>query len=156
MTGDLATFEGHGIKFVYPVSWPVSEEGNDETVTITVNSKGCSFFSVVVMDPPQDPEDVIEQIVETYREIYPEMDEYPLFIPSAAPGMHAARELDFVCLDLVTTVSLHAFRTGERTLVTLVQGPDKELEEISPLLEAIAKSVHADDGMNQEATLEDV
>ncbi|MBA4029478.1 MAG: hypothetical protein C0478_00955 [Planctomyces sp.] len=155
MVADLARYEGHGLSFSHPRGWEISEESNDDAITITVTSSGCSFFTLVVMDPPQDPEDVIEQIVETYREIYPEMDEYPHFIPAGAPGMHAARELDFVCLDVVTTVALHAFRTGERTLMTLVQGPDKELEDISPLLEAIAKSVQADDGIEQDHSASD-
>lgn len=141
----MNTYERNGVRFEYPEGWHVSEQETEDSLTINVESTHASFWTLVIFHDGGDPEDVIEQIVESYRDEYPDLDEYPVFSAGAGIGLQAARELDFVCLDLVTTVSLKAIRTAEQTLLIVLQGPDAELDTLRETLEAITRSLQVED-----------
>jgi hypothetical protein len=49
--------------------------------------------------------------------------------------------VEFVCLELVNSAFLRAFRLGESSALVLYQGTDHELEDTRPILEEISASL---------------
>ena len=87
-----------------------------------------------------DPEAIIDSVIDAYQEMYEELDVYDSGIE--IPGIDSlARELDFVCLDLVSSASLLIFQPGTQTVLVMFQGEDRELEKTRPLLEAMTRSI---------------
>jgi len=137
------TYEGHGVRFQYPGFWELSEERGEGEVTLTVNSGETSFWSLSLYQESPDPKELIETALETYEEIYNEIDIYPADA-QLCQRETVARDIDFVYLELINGVRLRAFRTGAFTALLIYQGTDFELKETLPLLEGISKSLTCD------------
>ena len=52
-----------------------------------------------------------------------------------------ARDVDFVCFELINSAFIRSFQTERFTVLVLYQGFDAELETTRPLLEAISASL---------------
>jgi hypothetical protein len=138
-----ATYEGHGIRFRYPETWLLSEQEDVRLTSITVDSPETSSWSVSLFSDAPSPEEVVDSAVEAFREEYAEVDVYPA---QASMAEHAtfARDLDFVCFELISSAYLRAFRAGRITVLVHYQGYDVELETTRPLLEGISASLELD------------
>jgi hypothetical protein len=133
-------YEGHGISFRYPVYWELTEQVDDEAISITVASPETSFWSISLFQDGPSPQEVLESAVEALQEEYAEADIYP---STARIGKRVgvARDVDFVCFELINSAFLRAFQTERFTVLVLYQGFDGELETTRPLLEAISTSL---------------
>ncbi|HET6327122.1 MAG TPA: hypothetical protein VFG04_20745 [Planctomycetaceae bacterium] len=133
-------YEGHGISFRYPANWELTEQEDDEATSITVASPETSFWSISLFQDSPSPQEVLNSAVEAFREEYAEADIYP---STARVGKRAglARDVDFVCFELISSAFLRAFQTRRYTVLVLYQGFDGELETTRPLLEAISASL---------------
>lgn len=136
-------YEGHGIRFRYPAWWEVSVQEDDECASITVDSPETSSWSVSLFFDGPPPEAVVNSAVEAFREEYDEVDVYPSDA-SAGERPSVARDVDFVCLELISSAFLRSFQTERFTALVLYQGFDGELETTRPLLEAITNSLKLD------------
>jgi hypothetical protein len=139
-------FEGHGIRFEYPEDWILHEQSSAEEITLTVQSPDSSFWSVtLIMDRP-DPRRVLDEILDTFREEYSEIDIYPSEVRLGDQPTESC-ELDFVCHDLIGSAFLRAVTAPNFTLLVLYQGADLELDDTQPLMEKINNSLtwEADD-----------
>jgi hypothetical protein len=52
-----------------------------------------------------------------------------------------ARDIDFVCLELLNSASIRAFRAREFTVLVLFQFTEGERDETGPILERITRSL---------------
>lgn len=137
------TFARYGVQFRYPGWWELAEQPNDDGVSITVSSPETAFWTLSLLPGVLAPEDVVEQAVDAFRDEYDELDVYPS-TAEVCRRPTAARDIDFVCLDLIGSAFLRAFRTARFTALVLYQGTDRELAETRETLERIAASLECD------------
>jgi hypothetical protein len=144
-----AEYEGHGIHFRYPAAWSLSEQEQGCLTSITVDSPETSSWSISLFFDHPSTEQVLDSAVEAFREEYEEVDVYPA---EARLAEHAsvARDVDFVCFELISSAFLRAFQADRFTVLVLYQGFDGELETTRPLLEAISASLTLDDPLPGE------
>ncbi|HXY36407.1 MAG TPA: hypothetical protein VEI07_19380 [Planctomycetaceae bacterium] len=133
-------YEGHGISFRYPAYWELTEQEDEEATSITVASPETSFWSISLFQHGPPPQQVLDSAIEAFREEYDEVDVYA---STARTGERAgvARDVDFVCFELINSAFLRSFQTDRFTVLVLYQGFDGELEITRPLLEAISASL---------------
>src|SRR5262249_13641408 len=129
-------YQGHGISFRYPAYWEVTEQEDEESISITAASPETSFWPISLFQNGPSPQEVLQSAVEALQEEYAEADIYP---SKARVGKRTgvARDVDFVCFELINSAFVRAFQTERYTVLVLYQGFDGELETTRPQLEAI-------------------
>jgi len=140
-----ADYHAHGVRFQHPGDWTVTEEVGPDETTISVQSSGTSFWSLTLIADAPDPADVVETVLDAYRSEYTDLDIY-----ESAPQdglVAAARDLEFVCLDVMNSATVVAFRTHRRTALVISQGTDREWEFTRPILESITDSFWCEEGL---------
>ncbi|MGQ0634832.1 MAG: hypothetical protein ACT4QC_09495 [Planctomycetaceae bacterium] len=137
-------YTAHGVQFRYPGEWQVSEQRDDGQVSITVSSPHTSFWTLTLLEGRPDPHDIVEAVVAAFRDEYEELDVYE---SRARVGQRktVARDIDFVCLELLNTAKVRAFRTPGFTAMVLYQATDQELEQAGPVFEQITLSLACGD-----------
>jgi hypothetical protein len=136
-------YEGHGIRFEYPDDWLFHEQALAEEVTLTVQSPDSAYWSLtLVLDRP-DPVRVVEAALNAFREEYSEVDVYPCEVELHGQPTEA-RDLDFICHDLIGSAFVRAIQTPQLTLLVLYQVAELELETARPLLDKITQSLSWD------------
>lgn len=138
-----AEFTGCGVRFRYPDRWELSEEPSDEGTTITVSSSGASFWTLSLFFDCPAPKDVVEQALDTFRAEYDELDVYSVSL-ELCQRPTSARDIEFVCLEMLNSAFLRSFQTEQFTALVLYQGTDQELEQTREALDAIANSLQYD------------
>lgn len=140
---ETLTYSGYGVRFQYPSNWTLSEDTGSDQTTITVQSPGTSYWMLSLFSDRPDPERIVESVMEAYQSLYEDLDVYE---PDAQVlGFPAiTRELDFVCLDLVTTAAMIAFQAIDQSVLVMFQGEDRELEKTRPLMEAMTRTLLCD------------
>lgn len=133
-------YAGHGIGFEYPESWTIHEAEESGQISISALSSGTSFWSVHLCKEDQEPATLIETALDAFREEYKDLDVYEAEV-NLCQQPTVARDLDFVCLDLVNRAFLRAFRASGSVILILYQGTDFELELTLPDLESISESL---------------
>lgn len=140
---DLAIYQGHGVQFEYPEDWTIQEESGADQTTISVQSPGTTYWTLSLFEDRPDAEQVAESVITAYEEMYEELDIYePDVQVLGVPAI--ARELDFVCLDLVSTASLIVFQSLKHTILITFQGEDRDLEKTRPIVELMTRSLLCD------------
>ncbi|MCB9953127.1 MAG: hypothetical protein H6824_19300 [Planctomycetaceae bacterium] len=139
----MQRYKNHGIAFQYPEDWMLEEENNEGDTTITVTDGETSFWSLHLMRERPQVEEVIEEIETAFKGEYDEVD-VERSIKQLARREAEAREISFVCLELVNTAFVRVFRTGRFTVMILCQATDHELEDARSNFEAIADSLDVD------------
>jgi hypothetical protein len=86
---------------------------------------------------------VLEEATSAFRDEYDELDEYPA-TASLGGQPAAARNLEFVSLELINCVQLRAQEAGGRTLFVLAQVTDHQRDEYEPTFQAISDSQRPD------------
>ncbi|MGH7202691.1 MAG: hypothetical protein ACREJB_18945 [Planctomycetaceae bacterium] len=134
----------HSVRFRYPEDWELGEEEHGEDLVITVSSPETSFWSLSLFLDRPTPQRVMETAIGAFREEYEEMDVYS---PEVSVCMRdtVARDVEFVCLELINGAFLRAFQTQEFTALVLYQGTDSELSDTRRILEAITASLQCDE-----------
>lgn len=134
-------YRSNGVRFRYPDDWELNEEQSIENeVSITVSSSETSFWSLTLFLDGELPEVLVESAIEAFREEYEELDIYT----AEADYCHRtniARDVEFVCFELMNSAFLRAFRSGSFSVLILYQGNDQELEETKSILEEISASL---------------
>jgi hypothetical protein len=135
-----ATYQAHGVKFRYPSEWEVSEQKERAQFSITVSSPDTAFWTLSLFSDCPEPDDVVEAVLDAFREEYDEMDEYPAN-GRIGKRQSLGRDIDFVCLDSLNSAGVRAFRARQFTVMVLYQHTEAEREETGPLLEMITRSL---------------
>lgn len=138
-------YRAHGIQFRHPGDWSVTEDVGPDETTISVHSSGTSYWSLTLIDDAPDPDDIIETVLGAYRDEYTDVEVHPVAPKIRTPAV--ARDIDFVCLDLVNSAAVMAFRTNRRTLLVVSQGTDHELELTRSVMESMTQSLSCEEGL---------
>ena len=146
-------FEQHGVRFEYPDDWILHEESSPGEVSITVNSPETSFWSLTLLFDRPDPYRVVETVLDTLREEYSEIDVYSSE-EQLGDSRTVARDVDFVCHELIGSAFVRAAVAPGFTLLVLYQGADFELDETQSILERVSKTLTWD--TSSEARVVDV
>ena len=133
-------YEAHGVRFLYPGFWELSEQPNESGVSITVSSLETSFWSLNIFFDGPDPELVVDQALKAFRDEYDELDVYPADV-ELCRRQTLARDVDFVCFELLNSAYLRAFRTERFTALVLYQATNDELQQTRPLMNGIDQSL---------------
>lgn len=134
------TYSAHGIRFRYPSEWDVDEQDDEEQVSITVSSPGTSFWVLNLYFDRPAPDDLVEAALDAFREEYEELDIYPSRA-KLCKRKTVARDIDFVCLELLNSAYVRAFRTDRFSVLVLYQGTGRELDETGPIFEKMTRSL---------------
>lgn len=138
-----AEYAEHGLRFSYPQDWELSEQREGDEISITVNSPQTAFWTVTLFLDRPDPKRVMKAALDAFRQEYPELDVYP--VKTRVCGqVSLARNLDFVCLELLNSAWLRTLRTPDFTIFVLYQAHDAELKVNGPILKQITKSMEVD------------
>ena len=138
-------YQNHGLLFRYPAAWNLTEEAGDGCVEITVAPGDTAYWTATILTERPEVEEVLEAAVDTYMELYDEVDVFDLSTEIAHhPG--EGRDVEFVCFELLNRAELRAFRTSHSTVLISCQGTDTELEELQPMFDEITCSLEVPDG----------
>lgn len=138
-------YNAHGVEFDYPEGWELEVAEGEGEVTISVANGETSFWSLRLMFDPIPVDEVLQTALAAFREEYGDLDEYAVseeLCDHPAVGM----DIEFVCMELINTAGLRAFRTDKFTAFVLFQATDVELSETRAVLEAISVSLEYDIG----------
>lgn len=135
-----AKFEKLGITFQYPDNWTLEEEAQVGRGSVTVYSPGGAFWSVTVHPQEFDPGDLARAAADAIREEYKEVE-----TQEAAETVTGYRmvgyDLNFYCLDLITTACVRSLRTGRATYTLFCQAEDRDFDELDAVFRAITASL---------------
>lgn len=135
-----ALYNAHGVRFRYPSDWELSEQWEGEQISITVSSPETAFWTLSLFQDCPEPDDIVEAVLDAFRDEYSEMDEYPSRV-RVCKRPTAARDIDFVCLEVLNTACVRVFRTREYTVLVLFQWTEAEREISGPILDRITRSL---------------
>lgn len=133
-------FVNHGVTFKYPPEWELSEQSKLGEVSITVSSPRTAFWTLTLFYDRPEPQEIIETVLAAFHEEYDEMDDYPA---RARLCQHktVARDIEFVCLELLNSAWARSFRTEDYTVLVLYQTSDLDIDETQPVMESITRSL---------------
>ncbi len=135
-----STYQAHGVRFRYPREWEVSEQQEGDQISITVSSPHTAFWTVTLFPGCPEPEDIVAAALDAFHEEYDELDDYPSRV-RVCRRRTVARDIDFVCLELLNSAGIRAFRAGRFTVLVLFQLTESEREETAPVLDRITRSL---------------
>jgi hypothetical protein len=136
-----ACFQKVGIRFLYPENWRISEEdlaGSPQQ--ISVQSPGSGFWSLMVYDPNTEPQDLVEQVLQSMQGEYPGVESSSV-LDRFEDVETTGYDMCFYCLDFVVNSRVMAAQTRGRTFLVLWQAEDREFEKIEPVFRAITISL---------------
>jgi len=134
------TYDAHGIRFRYPSHWELSEEQVDNEISITVASGETSFWSIILFLDGLRPEELIESALSVFRDEYDDIDDYEVEA-EICNRRCVARDIEFVCMELINSAFLRSFKTEPFSVLVLYQGTDHELKQTKSFLEGISASI---------------
>jgi hypothetical protein len=136
-------YHRHGISFLFPAGWELSEESQEDAQTVTVSDQG-PFWSVTILKRRPRAEHVMSEAIEAFQSVYDEIDEYTdSAVLLGEPAL--ARNLEFVSMELINCVYLRALEVGGRTLFVMAQVTDHERNDYDAIFAAISASLKVDD-----------
>lgn len=136
-----AVFEKLGISFQYPDNWTLEEEeAQVGRGSVTVFSPGGAFWSVTVHPQEVDPSDLARAAADAIREEYKEVETEETAETVAGYTM-VGYDLNFYCLDLITTACVRSLRTGRATYTLFCQAEDHDFDELRAVFRAITASL---------------
>jgi hypothetical protein len=136
-----AVYEHRGIRFLYPDNWSLmDEEIEDWPRSVTVQSEHTAFLSIHAYPARQAIEPLIDQVIESIREVYPELE---VLEADDVVGDTATSGVDicFFYLDLLVEAKVRALKTPTYTLVWHYQAESREFEEVEPVFNAMVTSL---------------
>lgn len=140
----LRDYHRHGVRFQFPSDWELTEQSTDDETTISVQSAGTSFWTVVLLKSRPDPEQVLSTVVDAFEQDYEDVD-VTSSVGSLGGMPSLGREIDFVCYDLVNSATLKVCQTSDMTVMVLHQGTDHEMEATGDQMLAMTASLRCDD-----------
>jgi hypothetical protein len=142
MEHGLERVELDGLRFIAPPGWTREVEHSEEGVVCSMQSTGVSFALVGVYPSNRDPDDVVEQALDSLRQEHPtlEADEWDEADPE---DPIQTIEAVFLSLDVVSYCWLRAWRVGSRTALAMVQSVEPEAERGRLVFRAICQSMES-------------
>ena len=137
----VATYDRHGICFVYPDNWEFSEEFQDaDTHCVTLQSPGSGFWMLQAFETTKTPVLLAAEALSSIKQEYDDIE--VVQVEEEIEGIRAVGyDLLFYCLDFIVSARVRSFSLDTRSFVLLWQAEDKEFEKIAPVFAAITTSL---------------
>jgi hypothetical protein len=136
-----AVYQQFGVRFLYPENWEVlDEETADWPRTVTLQSRETGFWTLQVYPPDQDARKAVQAVVESIREVYPDLEVLPAketIADSEAKGVDIA----FFYLDLLVEAKIRCVKSPSGVILWHYQAESRELDTVEPVFRAIATSL---------------
>jgi hypothetical protein len=136
-----AVYQQFGVRFLYPENWEVlDEETADWPRTVTLQSQETGFWTLQVYPPNQDARQAVLAVVESIREVYPDLEVLPAketIADAEAKGVDIA----FFYLDLLVEAKIRCVKAPSGVIVWHYQAESRELDTVEPVFRAIATSL---------------
>lgn len=136
----VATFDKHGVQFMYPENWSLTTDDESWPRAISVESPSGAFWSLHLYSPPADPRKLTEDVISALRAEYD-----PLEAEEASEQVGDVKaegyDLSFFYLDLLIICHTRSFTFGNKTLVIMTQAEDRDYQQLEPVFRAITVSL---------------
>ncbi len=136
---DFASTIIDGIQFSFPIGWQVEHSEDERGRLASLDGPSATFSVVGVYPKEEDPEDVVEQTIESLRDEHPgleledaEDEEWNEHITS--------EQVCFMSVDTVSYCRIRSWRMAEKTVVVFTQFPEREAKIAIALHQAICAS----------------
>jgi hypothetical protein len=138
-----AVYESHGIRFLYPENWTLMDEDPDNWPrTVTIQSEHTAFLTLHSYPARQDTAPLIDEVIETIREVYPDME-----VLEAHDKVGDIKtwgvNICFFYLDLLVEAKIRSLKTPTYTLIWHYQAESREFEKLEPVFDAVITSLMA-------------
>jgi hypothetical protein len=130
------------VRFAYPTGWTREIEEADDGVNVSLQSGGVSFAIVGVYPPDFEPDDLLEQALDSLREEHPTLETEDLD-ERGLTEEGASAEAVFISLDAVVYCWIRCWRVGGSSILVFVQSVEPEAEKTRGVFRAICKSMEA-------------
>lgn len=140
-----AVFDRQGLRFLYPENWDLElGESPTDAGTVTVHSPTGAFWSITRYPRGQSPDALCQAVVAALREEYDTVEAIPIAARFAGDGA-VSYELNFIYLDLIGTVRLHAFYTATATCLIYIQAEIRDYDALEQVFDAVCRSLRIGD-----------
>jgi hypothetical protein len=136
-----ANFEQFGIRFQYPDNWTL--EADDLLKgqgAVSVYSPGGGFWSLTVHDPSDEPDELVDAVVDTMRNLYEELDAEES-VETIDGRQVPCCEMNFYYLDLTNTATVRVISSARANYLVLCQAEDREFAELENVFAAMTASL---------------
>lgn len=138
-----ATYRQFGVRFLYPENWELADEpSNDLPRVLSVTSPTGGFWTLHVYDAAAEPADLADEVLGSMKQEYDSL-EWEEVKEQIGPCQAAGYDMEFYCLDFVTSARVRAFRQGARTYVVLAQAESRDFDKLADVFRAITLSLFA-------------
>ena len=141
-----ATFEGFGVRFLYPDNWQAIARDDDEGESgVTLELPSGGFFSVERVDSESADEALIDELAKTVSSEYDEVERETVELTGAGED-ELTTDLSFYYLDLIVVsriVLLH--RDGQR-IVVQIQAESRDFDQNEAVFAAILAQLRGNIG----------
>lgn len=146
-----AQYSRHGMEFLYPDNWRVSDGGDSEIqshwVSLESPSTGC--WTVHRYPSVYRAESVVEELVAGMETEYPEMERGP-FQRELAEISLTGQQAYFYYLDLLVRWQVFSTVHQDQVFVLEWQAEDQEFDELQRVFEAVTTSLFSATGPSAE------
>ena len=139
-------YDNHGVHFLYPENWAMSEEDAAELPRIvSLESPEGALWTLAIHPASGDPAELAASVLATLEgeEDYVDFDIEPIE-ESLSDLPAVGYELQFFCKHQVVSARIRSIALPQATLLVLCQAQDREFEQLEPVFRAITHSLLSD------------
>lgn len=139
------TFSAMGVKFLYPDNWVSQTEGdNEKNPAVMLDLPSGGFFTLEPVESGQSLEVLVDQIAETFKDEYGEVEAEELQLKSEdLPGIQFAVDYRFYYLDLLIISRLMFTEISGRNYAIQFQSESRDFEKNEMVINAILKQLES-------------
>ncbi len=136
-----AVYQQFGVRFLYPENWSVLDEETDQWPrTVTLQSQETGFWTLQVYPPDQDAKAAVLAVIESIREVYPDLEVLPAK-ETIADAQAKGVDIAFFYLDRLVEAKIRCVKTASAVILWHYQAESRELDKVEPVFQAIATSL---------------
>jgi len=138
----VATYDRHGITFLYPRNWTLTTEDSphSECRCVTVQSPESGFWMLQTFGGPETPERLAAEALQLLKQDYGELEVVPIDEEMGATRL-VGYDLQFFYLDFLVRCQVRSFALADSNCVVLCQAEDGEFDQLAQIFSAITTSL---------------
>ena len=131
----ISNVDSGRVRFLFPSNWTAEFGESEDGTSYTLQSPDVTFAVVGAFSSEQDPDELLEATIETFREEHPDLEVEEMDDPLAV-------ELAFFSLDALTYVWIKSWQLEDQTVLVMVQTIEPERELSYRIFEGICAAAH--------------
>lgn len=135
-----AIYEKEGVSFQYPENWSLDEVLNEDSTDVTIHSPAGAVWSIAIFPKSCDPSHVAAESLKAMQAEYPDLESEAVEETLADLAL-IGFDIDFICLDLIVTGTLRAFRLGDHTICVTAQAESRDYDALAEVFRAMTFSL---------------